>query len=73
MDDTAAGRIPMHEGAVKPVAGVSDQNRDTIPTPRFLRSSSAGDSFGADQQRLQISGTLLWQVPYSTNVFRAGK
>ena len=48
------------------MAGMSEQNRDTMPTPRILRSSSAGNSFypregrnyrnnGADQQRRQMS------------------
>ena len=69
-EETAAGRILMHEGAEKPVAGVSEQSRDTIPTPRFLRSSSAGNSFfpregrnyrnyGADQQRFKSRNSTL--------------
>ena len=65
-DDTAAVRVPAQQSTEQPVAGMSDQDRDTIPTPRFPRSPSAGNSFqpmegrnfknhGADQQRLQIS------------------
>ena len=65
-DDPIEGRIPMQESTGTPEAGVSDRDKDTIPTPRLLRSSSAGNSFcrmegrfftnsGFDQQRLQIS------------------
>ena len=65
-DDTAAERIPMQECTGTPVAGVSDRDRDRIPTPRIQRSSSAGNSFyptewwnfrnsRSDQQRLHIS------------------
>ena len=64
--DPAAERIPAQESTGTPLAGVSDRDTDTIPTPRFSRSSSAENSFylmdgrkcrnyAADQQRLQIS------------------
>ena len=65
-DSDVAGNIPVRTGTGKPVAESGEQNRDTIPTPRFPRRLSAEDSFnpmegrffkfyGADQQRLQMS------------------
>ena len=55
------------------------QNPDTALDPRCQSGPSARNSvdpnegrfskdYGADQQRLQIFGTSLWQIPYSNNM-----
>ena len=60
-----AGRIPLRVSTGQPVTGNGDGEKDAIPIPRFLRSSSTGNSlvpmedrtfknYGVDQQRLQI-------------------
>ena len=54
---------PVQKSTGKPVDGSEEQNRDTIPTPRFAWKLSTLNSFFpagsqnymADQQRLQIS------------------
>ena len=74
-DVHATGNFLVQASTKKPAAESGDQaaaaaDHDTIPTPRFLRSPSAGNSFnpmedinfmsyGADQQRLQI-----WEVHF---------
>ena len=60
------GKIPVQASTRQPAAESGDRDKDTIPTPRFLRSPSARNSFnplegrnfknyGTDQQRIQIS------------------
>ena len=44
-DDTAAGKLPAQQSTGQRVAGVGDKNRDTVLTPRFPWSPSAGNSF----------------------------
>ena len=39
-DDQIAGRTPMRASTEQLVVGSGDGDKDTIPTPRFLRSSS---------------------------------
>ena len=62
----ATGNILVLTGTGRPVAGNEVHNRDTIPTPRFARRSSARNSFipmdggslqnyMVDQQRPQVS------------------
>ena len=65
-DVSATGKILVQASTRQPEAESGDRDKDTIPTPRFLRSPSARYSFnplegktlknyGTDQQRLQIS------------------
>ena len=44
-DVPATGHLPVQVSTEQPVAGSGDRDHDTIPTPRFLRSSSVGNSF----------------------------
>ena len=63
-DNPDTGRIPERTSMGQPVPEDGDGGQGVIPTPRFLRSSSTGNSFdlmwrnfknyGVDQQRLQI-------------------
>ena len=64
----------MQRSTGRSVAGDEEQNRDTIPTPRFARGSSVKNSFiaaegecshniMADQQRNQELGTSLDKFP----------
>ena len=65
-DSSTAERIPTQASTGKPLTGMNDRDKDPIPTPRFLRSYSAGNSlylvegrnfknYGVNQQKLQIS------------------
>ena len=45
MDFPATGHLPVQASTGQPVAESGDRDHDTIPTPRFLRSSSVGNSF----------------------------
>ena len=78
-EETVAGRIPAHEGAEKPVVGVSDQNRDTISDTEILTKFVSQKlilpkdernywNYGADQKRHQFSELHFDRFPYSTNV-----
>ena len=63
-DNPDTGRIPERTSMGQPVPEDGDGGQGVIPTPRFPRSSSIGNSFdlmwrnfkncGVDQQRLQI-------------------
>ena len=72
--------FPTQVSTGTPEVGKSDGDQDTIPTPRFLRSSSARESnyptegrnfknYGADQQRLQNLGSAFRQIHFFTHVF----
>ena len=65
-NQNATGENPARESPAKPVARSEERNRETIPTPRFVRRPSNTNSFFpaervypqiyvADQSRLQIS------------------
>ena len=79
LDGTAAERIPMQESTEEPVAGVSDRDRDTIPTSRFLRSSSAENSlYPMEGRKFRNTGhtnedftsrNFTLTGPHSRNVF----
>ena len=79
-DDPDAGRIPGRTSTGKLVPGNGSGGKDAMPTPRFLRSSSTGNSFdamewrnfkrnGVKQRRLQIPELHFDKFPYSTNIF----
>ena len=69
-----AGRIPERTSTGQPVPEDGDGGKGAIPNPRFLRSSSTGNSFdpmkgrnltnyGVDRQRLQISELYFDKFP----------
>ena len=55
-DVPATGHLPVQASTGQPVAESGDREHDTMPTPRFLRSSSVGNSFipngGKDFERI---------------------
>ena len=50
-DVPAAGKIPVQPSTGQPVAESGDRDKDTQPTPRFLRSSPGGNSFNPMEER----------------------
>ena len=65
---------PVQAGTVRPVARGEEQNRDTVPTPRFAKKTSTRDSLfptegprpqndTIDQQRLEISELHIDKFP----------
>ena len=72
LNQSATSGNPVQKSTGKPVVRSEEQNRDTIPTPRFARKLSTMNSFFppegpqnymADQQRLQISELHFDKIP----------
>ena len=52
MTDPATERIPEKASTGEPEVGMSDRDRDAIPTPRCLRSPSAGKACNPMERRI---------------------
>ena len=83
-DVPATGHLPVQASTGQPVAESEDRDHDTIPTPRFLRSSSVGNSFTPNggnnfkelwswPTKTSNLRTSLWQPSLLHKRFRVGK